>query len=372
MTDYEVKFLHFNDEIENKIKDYYFYMFMNKINIDFYKKNKADMLAILIFANTENKKIMAYAPIYTENVEPIDNKETALIGYLNAASIKEGKFLLKNIESYLYNFGFQKIITPIERNTWNSYRIKTTESISFPGEPRRDLTIQECYTQLDYNPEYKYHSYTADNRKKQELKWITNPTIEIITLEEYINNGYGNLMNELYELSIKSFKNNLFYGHIEFNDFKAQYEPLIYNSPLKPIVYLSIDRSKNNKLIGYILGYPTRDNKYFVMKTIAVDENYRGEKIGANLFFTLTNKAFDNGYKKILPALVYEKNISNYLFKKYENVKCESEYILFSKELNHNSILTNEEFSNKTVNKRQKIMMLKRLHNQKKVNFYEN
>ena len=100
MTDYEIKFLHFDDEVENKIKDYYFYMFMNKININFYKKNKADILALLIFTNTENKKIMAYAPIYTENIEPIDNKETALIGYLNAASIKEGKFLLKNIESY--------------------------------------------------------------------------------------------------------------------------------------------------------------------------------------------------------------------------------------------------------------------------------
>lgn len=371
MKDYEIKFLHFDDEIESKIKDYYIYMFMNKINLDFYKKNKVDILALLILANTENKKIMAYAPIYTENVEQIENKETALIGYLNAASVKEGKYLLENIENYLYKFGFQKIVTPIERNTWNAYRIKTTESISFPGEPRTDAILKECYTQLNYNQEYKYHSYIADNRKKQELKPITNTSIEIITLEEYMDNKYGNLMEELYELSIQSFKNNLFYGHIEFNDFKAQYEPLIYNSPLKPIVYLSIDKSKNNKLIGYILGYPTRDDKYFVMKTIAVDENYRGEKIGANLFFTLTNKALDNGYKKILPALVYEKNISNYLFKKYENVKCDSEYILFSKELKNISSLTKEKNPEIILNKRQKIMKLKRLHNQK-VNDHEN
>ena len=92
----------------------------------------------------------------------------------------------------------------------------------------------------------------------------------------------------------------------------------------------------NGKEVGYLIGYDGGncfgDGKIFVLKTIAVLEEYRGLKIAGSMVSTLGNIAYDLGYRKVIGGLIFSENISYKLVEKYGG-KQVSSYILYEKSI---------------------------------------
>lgn len=276
-----------------------------------YKKYNATKIAMLKDENTN--EILSYVSLYLKDIEKIDNKPTGYIGYIYSSSKETEETLLKNTLDWCKNNGINILIGPIEKNTWNEYRYKVTNDYNFIGEPSQSLS-PNLFEKYGFKPEYKYYSYLHDfkNPKMIFVKTKKNIKFRYVTDESFDKD-----IKEIYKLCMKSFKNNLFFGYISEEDFIAKYKRF-YDTFYVDILLVT----ENEKIIGFILGYwgPKVDNqKTYIMKTIAVDPEYRGEGLSTNLYEKLLiDQIGDNEEIKIIGALVYERNISKNLIKNHD------------------------------------------------------
>lgn len=312
------------DDIVPKIK-----IFVGKERYEFLKNKKADKIIILI----DSGEMLADVGLYYNNIN--NDKRIGYIGVIHKLSRDitdiEEKTLLKLAETYLTNRNVNKIIGPIDRDTWSEYRCKTMTLLdnTFYGEPSENA--KSSYEALNYKKKYKYFSILSNNEKKEE-KIFKNITYRLVT-EETLEKD----IISIYNLSTDEFKNNLFYQTISKDNFIKQYTHLFYT--LKPIIMVA---EQNNNIIGFMLGFKgdncIGNEKTFVMKTIAVKTDFRGSGIGSELYKRVANIAFDNGYTRLIGALIHENNISYKITEKY-SPKIISEYALYEKEVNNNGFI---------------------------------
>lgn len=285
---------------------------------------KADNILIL-FSSGE---LLCDVGLYTSNIDDIDNKKTGYIGTIHP--IKEidsndKKMLIHLAITYMKNSKIEKIIAPLDRDTWSSYRTKTKTYLNKPfyGEPIEDTSKE--YEALKFKPKYNYFSTLS------EIKYIPEIDIPNITFRHITEETIEKDLEKIYELSIEEFKDNLFAGSINKNIFMKQYLKMF--SLLQPIVCVA---EHNNEIIGFMLGFDGnncfRDKQCFVMKTIAVKKEFRGQKIGNELFKRVVNKAEKQNYTHIIGALIYQDNISKNLVKHYDE-EIVSEYVLLEKDV---------------------------------------
>ena len=109
------------------------------------------------------------------------------------------------------------------------------------------------------------------------------------------------------------FKNNFLYSELEreiFIKMYMRYEDKIVKKFFKTL-YLK------DELIGYVFGIPDYAEFQYkgkietmILKTIAVSPKYNGKGMGYILIDELVKEAEKSGYKNVIYALMYEKNIS--------------------------------------------------------------
>lgn len=270
---------------------------------------KADNVLILF----NGGDVICNVGLYTENIPEIDNKKVGYIGIINSKkeiSQEDKKTILSLAIQYMKNKKVEKIIGPLDRDTWSEYRTKTFSTLNIPffGEPKEQSSL--TYKNLGFTEKYNYISTLSKISKKEET------TIENINFRYVSNDTVKNDIEKIYELSISEFEDNLFYGKINKNIFINQYLQMF--ELLKPTVCLA---EKDDEIIGFMLGFPglncIENKKCFVMKTIAVKKEYRNKKIGKELFKRVVNKAEESGFTHIIGALIYEENVSNNLVKNY-------------------------------------------------------
>lgn len=164
-------------------------------------------------------------------------------------------------------------------------------------------------------------SWTKSINEKQRLLEIK--TIKLTQLEE--------ALDKIYEISIQSFKSNLFYKPIEREAFKAMYRG--YQQFL--VEELVLIAEKAGRPVGFIFAVPNyfdQTRRSVIIKTIAVLPEYQQEGIGKKLYQEITNKALNLGFTEFITALIYKGNHSQKLC---ESAKMMREYTLFRKELNN-------------------------------------
>lgn len=224
---------------------------------------------------------------------------------------------------YLLQNNVKKIIAPLDRDTWSDYRVKTYTTLSkpFQGEPSDFNGLTDVLKTIRFEKKYIYYSKISDaiDRPEKDLDEVNFRYVSDETLDKDIE--------QIFNLSVNEFKNNLFYGKANKEDFITKYKGIYHL--LKPKIIVA---EKDQNIIGFLLGYDggiENNKKVFIMKTIAVASQYRNKEIGSQLYIRLTNKVKQLGYQKILGALIYSKNVSSKIVDKY-NSNIVSEYALYS------------------------------------------
>ena len=151
---------------------------------------------------------------------------------------------------------------------------------------------------------------------------MNNPNLEKIKKFDYYkdikvksaeNENILEILNKVYDLTIQAFKNNFLYSELEreiFIKMYMRYEDKIVKKFFKTL-YLK------DELIGYVFGIPDYAELEYkgkietmILKTIAVSPKYNGKGMGYILIDELVKETEKSGYKNVIYALMYEKNIS--------------------------------------------------------------
>ena len=219
--------------------------------------------------------------------------------------------------------GIELIIGPLNGTTWNTYRYvtKTGNRKPFLMEPWNEGYYVELFQKTGFNPLANYISTIMENMnpvKRENLskkiekikKFDYYKDVKVKSLE---NEDIITMLNKVYDLTIQAFKNNFLYSELEreiFIKMYMRYEDKIVKKFFKTL-YLK------DELIGYVFGIPDYAELQYkgkietmILKTIAVSPKYNGKGMGYILIDELVKETEKSGYKNVIYALMYEKNIS--------------------------------------------------------------
>lgn len=304
----------------------------------------------------ENEEIQACCSIWI-HTDMIDEQgvRAGAIGHFEALDENSAKIVLKQACSKLQEEGETYVIGPIDGSTWNSYRLVTQSDGSMPFlmEPKYKPGYSQWLENIGFKPTYHYFS-TKENRESivkeatkasqneinqsmleqseleiNELAQDESQREELVELKTTKLTQLEEDLDKIYEISIQSFKNNLFYKPIEREAFKAMYrgyQPFLVED-------LILIAEKAGRPVGFIFALPNyfdQTRSSVIIKTIAVLPECQQEGIGKKLYQQITNKALNMGFTEFITALIYKGNHSQKLC---ESGKMMREYTLFRKEL---------------------------------------
>ena len=263
-----------------------------------------------------------------------NGKKTSYVGNItvNEAFREKGSEILEEIFKELKNQKVQVIIGPLNGTTWNTYRYVTEkgERPKFLMEPWNEDYYPDLFEKMGFVPLARYISSISENMKKSEnikrkmekiKKFDFYNNIKVESVE---NKDLNEVLNDVYDLTIKAFKNNFLYTKLDreiFLKMYTSYKDKLVKQFFK-LVYLIPD---------YAELYYKEKVDTVILKTIAVAPKYNGKGIGYILIDEFIKEAQNNGYSNIIYALMHESNVSkNTGLLLGEKLR---EYTLFIKEL---------------------------------------
>ena len=306
----------------------------------------------------QDGEVVACASIWT-HTDMVDEKgvRAGAIGHFEAMTGEGAKEILELACRRLKEEGASYMIGPIDGSTWNSYRLVTYSDGSMPFlmEPQYKEGYSRWLEEAGFKPTYLYFSTkeTIEEAWQQEpleedketlgdetlllhnedSKLAQNKSSADIIVEKVNLQQLEEVLDSIYEISIQSFKQNLFYKPIDREAFKAMYRS--YQQFL--VADLILVAKKGDKPVGFIFSLPNyldSTRRSVVIKTIAVLPEYRQEGIGKKLYEAVTKEALKLEFREFITALIYKENNSQRLC---DGGKVIREYTLFRKELNHES-----------------------------------
>lgn len=272
----------------------------------------------------EENKVMARLACY--NFQENDNEKIYFFGNFEALTVEAGKRILHHLKNKLTLTHKQvKLIGPINGSTWSNYRIALNHSsLLFPN----DLVNPHYYNDILITSDFKeLHHYVTNLQTDFNLKLYTpNKEFEIVffSKDELLSR-----IEEIYQLTMQSFKLAPFFIPIPFSVFEQQFIKQLNQIDLE-LSPFALNTKK--ELCAYSSCYLNFEKDTIVVKTIArkLGREYAG--LGRYLSDAITQNALNKGYKKILHAFMHIQNSSKSLSEKYNGITLKN-YTLFQCEL---------------------------------------
>jgi L-amino acid N-acyltransferase YncA len=207
------------------------------------------------------------------------------------------------------------LIGPMEGSTWQTYRFVTSGMAQppflfepfalsyYPAQWREAgfKTLMEYHSNLAFFDESDRADFTQFQRKFEE-KGLVFRKLDV-------NDSEGELLR-LAKFNLTAFQSAFLYSAISEEEFVAKNRKLI--AALSPeLVHLAL---QGDTICGMILGYPDKldpSGQTAVVKTLArlSGEQYRG--LGDLLCARMLESLLNNGYKKMIHALIRSGNASH-------------------------------------------------------------
>jgi len=308
---------------------------INKINLEKYimenniSQNEVPKIQIerpseiIVFYN-ENKEIAGSLNLW-HNRPNYNGRKTSYIGNVNIHEKyrKNEDKLFNKVFKELKKKGIKTIIGPLNGTTWNTYRYVTDKRNHPPFlmEPFNEEYYVELFKKIGFEPLAYYISTIMENMNPVQKGHLSKKIEKLkkfdyykdTTVKSAENNDLITVLNKVYDLTIEAFKNNFLYSELDreiFLKIYMNYEDKIVKKFFK-MLYLK------DELIGYVFGIPDYAELEYkgkietmILKTIAISPQYNGKGMGYILIDELVKEAEKSGYKNVIYALMYEKNIS--------------------------------------------------------------
>ncbi len=275
-----------------------------------------------------------------ENNEPVgrmsaglmrDYPDTGTFGLFEASSAEVAQSLIDSASVWMKARGAKTVYGPMAFNTWFPYRFREdSDPLQFSWEPKNPVIYNQYFLEAGFVAAEHYHSPGSEGLKEYAQK--IKPTWEKLVQEGYqfrpfdSENFMEKEVEKLYSLSIEGFKNNKLYEPISLPLFKQLYSALAAKQDYS---YSYFAVSPEGKEIGFFFIFVEKE--YLVLKTIVVDEVYRGKGISTALSYLPALKASENGIDKFTTALIHRGNHSASYNKKSRDL-WDHRYVLYRKD----------------------------------------
>ncbi len=254
----------------------------------------------------------------------IPNKNVVSFGFIDFDNEDTFDYLWSKLLDTCYNNNIKNIIGPINGSTWHHYRV-----ISSIGDNKLQAfepwSLDFYHKKLEANKPiktYKYFSAWRSNFNSIILKTkahFDNLKNDGFTLNKISQVSHQDLKN-IYDITVKSFKNANSFNIIKFSDFKNIYKNL--NKTKFEIYFVKF----NNKPVAFVYCHYNK-NEYFI-KTLAVIPKWQSKGIAKSLIAACHLSARKMKYKKINYALIRQDSPLNNL--PLDNLNIYRQYKLYS------------------------------------------
>lgn len=246
----------------------------------------------------------------------------------------------------------EKILFPLHVSTWYLYRFsrKGRDNFRFFHEiPDKDY-YAEFAEKYSTKETYRYKSIISHNPAgviKKNQKGYASALEKGISFSNFKKSRAESMLRTVYEISIRAFKDNLFYIPLNWHDFYSLYKDslrmidedlftIAFNEKNEPVGFCFstpdytelFDRYRLDSISGKAgLFIKKNKTKGMIIKTVAVVPEYRGKGIQGALTMLHAAVAEKRNYEYIIGALIYSGNYSPEVLGK---PVIEKEYELYS------------------------------------------
>ncbi|MBN2683746.1 MAG: hypothetical protein JXR40_00570 [Pontiellaceae bacterium] len=187
------------------------------------------------------------------------NPSIGTIGWFEALNRPEAvRHLLHTAAEQLKKQKVQRIIGPMNGDTWHPYRLNTGPfgAQPFIKEPWNPPYYPELWEQAGFNPTETYDSFIIRNPKAaadHQQKFYDRCVRHGYLFEPVTAQNFEEMIPLFYALSCRIFSENVLYTPISLDEFRALY------SPAKPLFQSGLSwlaRAADQTPAGYIFTFP--------------------------------------------------------------------------------------------------------------------
>jgi hypothetical protein len=233
-----------------------------------------------------------------------EGRRTAAIGGFSCASAAAGAALLARAGEMARAEGFERLIGPMDGDTWHRYRVvtETDGSAPFPLEPVSGPHDLSAFATAAFAPISPYVSARA--RLDDAIGAGPPVTMPGVRVEPWDGSDPHHLIGRLFDLSSAGFDRNAFFKPIDKAEFLKLYEPIIPTIDPR-LVLFALEESA---LVGFLFGYPNRAEgpRTVVLKTYASARRGVGHLL-ADSFHRIGRSL---GFADVIHALMHVDNSS--------------------------------------------------------------
>jgi hypothetical protein len=262
---------------------------------------------------------------------------------LEAAEARKAfEFAIEKVSAWLKDQGVQKIIAPVDINTWFNYRFSVMGQKFFPRyswEPTTPPEYIEIFRQAGFQDFAKYHSVFFPHFRLRNYCIGTGYMKKCYHRIEKLGFHLRPFDQErfmthevpiLHELSHESFKESLLFEPIDLETFANLYAAAKnYDSSPSSVLI-----SPEGEVAGFIFAF--YDGDFLVIKSLAIKKKYQGLKLSSGLIYNAVKQSFKKKKKGTISALVRTGIASEKIEKNSNKTKWfvwTHDYLLMQKEL---------------------------------------
>ncbi len=309
------------------------YGFSEKLPFLDFTKDKADEhWAIVDSAN----KIQARCSLWYKEKILLKDKVAGFIGHYDAIDEEAAIAVLNHAFVQLRQYNCALAVGPIDGNTWRRYRFiceRGDEPVFF-FEPDNPDNYPKHFLLAGFQPLASYFSALNNNLAVRDPKAASiehKLKTEGIKLRPFsIENREADL-DAIFKLSLQSFKSNFLYSPIAEEQFMEKYQALL---PIIKENFLLMAED-NDTTVGFVLALPNYNEghkpKSIILKTVARHPANKYAGLGRYLVDRIQKEAFENGYSRVIHALMIDQNVSGKISLRYASPI--RKYTLYSRQL---------------------------------------
>ena len=260
----------------------------------------------------------ARCSLWWSEVPQLPGERLGVLGHFAATSMEASLNLCHAAFARLREQGCTLAVGPMDGNTWRSYRLVSERGTQAPFflEPNNPPEWPEWFLAAGFTPLAHYVSALNENLAHQDERVPR-------TLARLLDSGVSfraldlsRLEDELravYRLSLHSFADNFLYTTLNEADFIQQYRALAPRLRAE----LTMLAERNGELVGYLFALPDFNQPLAglpldtcIIKTVAVLPGRENAGLGAVLAAKCQQLAQASGYRRVIHALMHERNDS--------------------------------------------------------------
>lgn len=279
-----------------------------------------------------------------------NEEHIGLIGWFECDDNQElCNALMEKAKQAISAMGCTKILGPINGNTWHSYRLnRSSEMPLMPGDPYNPKYYLKLWEKAGFHAVEFYESAVAD--KAQFIPMTMEEGRDLakkfnLSVDYFPEHLTDQELDLLYDFYNKCFRENPLFTPIRKETYRVisrRIEPYVNNAHSliikdregKPVaVLLSHKDTYHEQYKAGKIKHPLHVTKKLLVKTIAVDSDYRNNQIGTLMVNLILNLANQNNYDEFYHVLMYQKNITAVKGREKFVTKNAREYCIYEMEL---------------------------------------